>query len=1344
MLMRQGTVLAVAAWAAGCLCAAGSDGGSMRREAFADAAALTAWDLDGRWAVRDGALACRSERIARAVWYRAPIAGSLHVEATLTVEGRAAPGAWVAAGLCAWHNGGNYWRLALVESPTGNRYAELVEMRDAEWQAQISDRLEATHDGGPGLQWKDNRPYRLALTLGPEGVEGTIRDAASGEVAARLGYRFGRRPAVRRGRLALHQTGVSARWDDVVAEATVAAAAAKVPVRRGPAGAAAIVDTLPLGEQAKQRDAAARIWEGLLEEAGLGVNWLSPEAAAAPGVLSPERYDLCVVPDVAPRPQGLAEAFEEYLLEGGRAVACGGPAFTRQLWKAGGAWLDRDRYAAAIQNAATTRLLADFEAADALEAWTCGGSNAGSTPKASADGPLEGHGRVLRLDFENYTGWGHAARTWEKPFPAEHSLTVLWAHAPPGTSEMIVEWKERDESRWIATVPLTPRWRRIVLAPDDFVFWRDSRSTGRGGQGDRLRPQNAVYLSFGIAESHCAQVAHGRHTVWIDGVATAVSPVEQPPDFPARPCIELFCPPYKTYRMRDAVRLAAAPGSGLDDLGELRPPAGATSPVARCAGRGLGHGTRLRWIPLLDALDAQGRNRGTLLSLLAHWRPPFYGAAWAYLGTADAAFLAREPVRRALGTAIGRMMRGVFIVQGGTREFAWRRGESVAAGARVANLGKRPFKGTLALELTAPSGKAVWEERLEVSLEPGQTRLLTRERRLAPADGLFRARVRLLEGEREIDRVDHTWQFEPERPADDFVSVRDGDFWLAGKRWFPVGVNYWPRLCAGLESHEYVAHWLDPAYYDPDVVDEELARLAALGATVVNVQAHEGDEERTLADFLLRCRRHGLRVFLFVGGLDPLEGGPDRGLRLIERFGLAADPTVFAYDIAWEPRFFGRRASRSWARFDAAWRQWIAGQYGSVAAAEKAWGCPAPRENAQVATPSFVAFRGKGAASARMIAAFHRFFYDHAGERYARVIRRIRAAAPRQLIGFRGQASTPPSSRGLWPMHAPGALKATDFVSPEGYGLLTRGGSRRTPTADIRRGGLTTLALRAASGGKPVFWSEYGACLYVNGTRWTDALLDLPPERFAYQVDELTDWARMLAESGANGATPWWSCGGHRTNEGSDWGLFHPDGTPRPCCAALEQTARTIPTPRRKPDAWIEFDLDAHVFDAWPHYSGRYLALLEDGRVPGLRLAGHGTDSTTCPDLAVGNAPWGGAGPAKYLNAMFEVARCEGGKLTVVATNTGVAAWADGKSAGGRPGAVELVIRAGAKERVVPIPRAVPMLGEAAIGPIQFGEIPKGVRQLRLRMRARGRGEFGLVARVVPAANPKHETRNPN
>jgi len=1291
---------------------------------------LAAWDTQGRWAVRDAALEAEAAGTASAVCYTLPVGQSLRAEATLTVLRRAAPGGWAAAGLCAWEDEGNYWRLALVEAPAGTRYAELVEMRGGTWQAQTGDGLQPTQAEGKALQWRDGQPYRLTLALSEEGVEGTILDPQSGKALTRLSYRFGGHPAVRCGRLGFHQTRVAARWDDAAVAVTLAAPAAQVEVRRGPVGAAALLDEAELGVSPE----LAKAWLAMLRDLSYGVTTLSPELAARPGVLSPALFDLLVVPDLQPRPEGLAEAVHEFLVAGGKAMLCGGPAFSHNFWKVKDKWLDEEGYRAALQNVPGLHPLLTFDG-EAAALWAAAGNDPGSTPRASFDATQAHKGKALRLDFPDLAGWGNCSRTFTAPFPPGHSLTVLWLKGAPETTEMILEWAEKDGARWIATLAISAEWKRYVLTPEDFRYWHDSKSEGRGGPGDRLRPEAAAVLRIGLAESHCHDLPKGRHTLWADELATAAAPVERPPAFASRPVVELVCPPYKTFAIRDAATVRSTPIPG-EAIAGIQPPARCFSPVARFEGRGLDRSAKLRWLPCLDALDARETVRGAPLSILVHWRAPFYRAAWAYLGTAEPAFLAQPPVRKALSAAIRRMARGVFLVEGGATEFVYARGEPVVVGARVANFGKEPFRGRVAVEVISPANERVASETFDVAVEPGAVARVAREVRLAPADGLFALSATLAEGDRELDRIVHSLQFAPDLSGEEFVKARDGDFWLGGKRWFPVGINYWPRYCAGLEPHEYGAHWLNPAYYDPELVDEDLARLAQFGATMLSAATWSADEGRTLNDFLLRCRRHGLRVNLFVGGLDPLNGGPEPGLKTIRDFGLARSPIVFAYDIAWEPRFYGRGDwPHSWGRFDAAWRQWLLDQYGSVEAAEAQWGCPAPREDGEVVTPSTEQFRGQG-GRARMVAAFHRFFYDHVGERYAQAIRRIRQAAPNHLVGFRGQAHAVPSCQGLWPIHSPGAMKATDFTSPEGYGLMAHGAGRKTPWRDLRRGGLTTLYLRAASGGKPVFWAEYGAVLYPNGTAWSDALLDLPEERYAYQTDELADWARMLGESGANGAAPWWFPGGFRTNEGSDWGLFDPDGMPRPCCAALADTARRIAQPRREPQDWIEFDLDAHVFDSWPHYSDRYLAILEAGKAPGVRLAGAARSSADCPDLAVGGVPWRGVGPATYLNAMFEEARIERGAkptLTVVVANTGEAEWLDAASAVGKAGAVELVVQAGPMTKAVPIGRRVPRLTEIEIGPIALEGLAAG--EVRLRMRAAGRGEFGTVCRVaLPAA----------
>jgi len=1308
---------------------------------------LVVWDTEGSWQARKEALECEASRAASAVCYKVPSSRTLRAEATVAILRRVGSDGWAAAGLCIWQDGGNYWRLALAESPTGERYAELVEMREGRWQAQVEDALPAGKVEGKSLRWQTDRPYGLVVELGEEGIEGVVRDVPSGGVLARLGYRFEGRPAVREGRLALHQAAVLARWDDVVAAGPPAPEEAPLhlDVQRGTAGAAAVLDATQVGIP----PGTAGPWRPILEDLGFGVTLLSPEDAAKPGVLTPGHFDLCVVPQTGPRPAGVAEALHHYLLAGGKALVCGGPAFGRPMWRAGRQWLDEERYRAAMRNASDLRALVTFDEEGDAEPWKAGGSDPGSTPRVSIDAAEAQRGKALRLDFADFAGWGSCARSFEKPFPRDYMLTLFSAKGGPGTQAMTVEWEEKDGSRWIASVALTPQWQQHILTPLDFDYWRDSKSTGRGGPQDHLRCENAAILRFGLAESHRPDLPRGKHVVWVDEAGTGASPLAVPPRPGARPRIELFSPPYKTHVLRDVVRVEAAPGLGLPALREGPPPGTAYSPVMRPVGRGFERGARSRCVRCLVGLDRQGRDRGALLSLLVHWRAPFPQAVWAYLGTAEPSFLAKKSVQTAIAEVIRRIVKGVFLLEGGTTEFAYADGEAPVLGARVANFGKKPFRGRCVIEVRGPRGKLVASEMLPLALGPGAVGKVSCRPRIAPAEGLFGVRVHLFEAQDEIDRIEHTFQFMPDLSRDRFVKVRDGNFWLGDERWHPVGINYWPRSCAGLEPHQYAAHWLAPASYDPDAVDEDLAHLARLGATMVSISTYDTLEARNLNDFLLRCRQLGLRVHLFVAGLDPLNGGPGPGLKRVEELALANNPVVFAYDIAWEPRFLGREGRFSWARFGAAWRQWIADEYGSVETAERHWGCRAPWQGNTAATPSLEQLRGEG-NSALMIAAFHRFFYGHVGERYAQAARRLRAVDPNHLVSFRGQACAPPSARGLWPMHAPGALKAVDFVCPEGYGLATRGADRKTPWDDLRRGGLTTHYLRRASGGKPVLWVEFGAALYPNGTRWRDALLELPQERYEVQLAELMDWARLLTESGANGAAPWWFPGGFRTNEGSDWGLFHPDGTPRPACNALAEIARTIAAPRRKPDAWLEFDFDAHVFDSWPHYSDEYLKLLAAGKAVDVRLPGEGTDSTDCPAVGVGNVPWRGLGPARFLNAIFEEARVQVGAgeptvwtgeaiaakpeetitVTLIAANTGLAAWVDAQSAAGKPGAVDLVVQAGLMGRAVPIDRRVPYLGEVAIGPVVIPGLPAGTDSIRFRMRAAGRGEFGTVLRL--------------
>lgn len=136
------------------------------------------------------------------------------VEATLTVTQSHGDG-WKVAGVSIYADHSNYWHLALVESPTAagaRHYVELSEMLEGEWLAQ--GRLRQTVREGPDQDaWQYGKPYRLAIRMTPQGIEGTI-SATDGSVLHRIGYEFSDK-AVMAGRAALRTSMFSGNFDDV-------------------------------------------------------------------------------------------------------------------------------------------------------------------------------------------------------------------------------------------------------------------------------------------------------------------------------------------------------------------------------------------------------------------------------------------------------------------------------------------------------------------------------------------------------------------------------------------------------------------------------------------------------------------------------------------------------------------------------------------------------------------------------------------------------------------------------------------------------------------------------------------------------------------------------------------------------------------------------------------------------------------------------------------------------------------------------------------------------------------------------------------------------------------------
>jgi len=1263
------------------------------------------WDLlAGQWAVRAGALRTPGKGMNMAYAFGAPELDEQTITATITLGERTSPGSWAHAGLQLAQDVGNYWHLVLVIAPDGTRYGELAEQYDQQWQAQAGGVTQLPREGEPVSQAWGAGKYRLTLQVRPGGIRGEIRSLEGGELVYRGGYRFpAGTPAVQSGRVAVKAIDLPA----AISEITVTSehTGKRAAQRQGRERRAAVLEAALPGMPAELPKRIA----GALQAAGLQVDLLAPEAIADRARFSADRYLLLAVPQCHTFPAAAREGMLGYLRGGGNLLAFGGPLCEQLLYAADGHWLTVQDLLAQAQPA--VRVVAWPQ--QQLSAW----SRATSHPQYATrhavvpEGP--GGAPVLRMDIPHLDGWDTFKSPPIKALAPDQNLTIFRARASEKLTAL-VEWTEEDGTRWLAPVRLGPEWKRCTLALSDFTFWADGSPKNRGGRGDRPRPEHLSTFSIGLAQGHGSFPSGGPYTLWVGEVGTARSPLgPQPTD---RPTIETMSPPYKVYRTQ-------ASGLGVPGGSRQALPRGerlaVVCPIPRARGLGLQAPRPGRWLPLLEAWEGD-QYRGAVASTYVSFTGPFRNATWTSIGLPDSRDVLRHfDTLAPLVTGLARRLaQDLWLVKGGVDRFSYFPEEPVRAGLQVANFAGRPRQAACALTVReVGSEKLIWEGTLAGTVAAGASVLLQRpiDRPLAP--GCYRVRAVLEEGGRAVDSAEHEFRVlaAPGGGREQVVTQHDGDFWLEGKRWYPHGINYWPSNATALAPFEYWLHWLSSQQYDPEVVERDLAHLEALGANVVSIQLHNREQLPAMNDFLARAQAHGILTNIFLSGAHPLSTDLELCTGLVREGRFAGNPGIFAYDLAWEPALGDANARHG---LDRQWADWVQDRYGSVAAAEQDWGMSAPRNpDGTLSGPSQEQILGDG-EQRQMVAAFRRFVDDTVSAGYNRVIRALREADDTHLFGARtGYGGT--GQEGVdqaMPFDLVAGAKHLDFTSPEGYGL-------NGAWENFEAGGFTTLYGRWAGQGRPVFWAEFGYTIYPETT----------PERYREQGALYRNTYRMLLESGANGSAGWWFPGGLRIGENSDFGMMNPDGTPRLSALALREAAPQIRADRPPPvpDYLITINRDLHprgYSQIWGRHREEYVRAAHEGRHVGLRTEGTGTTSADCSPVAVGDVPWNGSNPPKYLNGEFNTVRREGDRLVVSLGNTGEATWLSEASAAGRPGAVYLVVSAQGREVArAPLPQDVPRYGDVTVALPLPASAPAG---LELRLVAEGRTRFGPGYRV--------------
>ncbi|HUT34946.1 MAG TPA: hypothetical protein VNE39_15760, partial [Planctomycetota bacterium] len=972
----------------------------------------------------------------------------------------------------------------------------------------------------------------------------------------------------------------------------------------------------------------------LLRKNGHEVTLVNADQLCNPFAITTDRFDMLFLPACHTLPGEAGPVIKAYCDKGGDLVALGTPAFRTTLAKVGGKWLSQADWRKLLDAQPTAHMLFDFDAED-LSKWHRH-TNAPASPITRELVPGR-QGKALRVLIPNMTGWdGFASpKLYGKTFPDGHTLTCLWAKGVGEIDRLMLEWRERDGSRWIATFRVGAEWQRIVLAPSDFKFWQSVKT--RGGPGDGFKPENAEQLVIGVAHTHTGPRS-GRYEFLIDQLGTAPAPPGlASPQFLSPPILENFSPTYKFYQVSRARELwrQVTPLPIYEHPFYRQVPDIMYAHHPRPGVRGILKGRAGRWVPVLEAIDEPWAWRGAPVSLyvdfptasvrLAIGVPAndWYRGAWS---------------RDVLSDAVELVAKGLFLLEAGTPHFTYRMGEEVRLGASVANL-SRLFTSGLAVRFEIAHSdddpRAPWEsEGGSFCLRPGEKRHLSADipislkrtdqqdksvsagmgpsrdelysRRLA--DGFPPPTARDTYGR---DGLSHRVgvfipTFSKQRL---FVTAREGDFWLDGKKWYPQGVNYMPSTGIGVEDNEYFEYWLDAKPYDPEFVQRDLERIKAIGFNSVSIFIyHRSLGANNLLDFLRRCDELGLKVNLSLRPGTPMDYKWDEWKEIIEKNRLWEQDVIWAYDIAWEP-FFGTEAERK--RYDPLWREWVVKKHGSLDAARKAWGAfpvgggSVPREEekktrgteappTEIAGPNGWQLTHDG-EHRTFVSDYRRFADELVHERYLDAYKKIKSIDPNHLISFRMTVTGDPTfnSAHSMPYDFKGVAKAMDFLAPEGYGRI--GDWER-----VKAGLFTVATARMCAPDKPVFWAEAGV------SAWDNEAMAATPEKLDFQARFYRDFYRMMLASHSNGVAWWWYPGGYRVNERSDYGIINPDGTDRPVTKVIREFGPKLTAERAipKPDVWIDIDRDADargLFGVYEKVKGEFWRAVEVGKVVGLR-----------------------------------------------------------------------------------------------------------------------------------------------
>jgi hypothetical protein len=845
--------------------------------------------------------------------------------------------------------------------------------------------------------------------------------------------------------------------------------------------------------------------------------------------------------------------------------------------------------------------------------------------------------------------------------PEGSNAVGFWAKGDEVTTCLYVELFEKDGSRWYAVAPLTTGWRYFILTSADFTIW-DSPSRA----GTNVDIGSARSIQFGLAMSG-QSVSPGEHTYYIADLCTLSYTPPDTQDGKAY-SIDGMTPLYELYPVTNGASIAAGTNQVFVKDEKYTLPADMFSCSPGRQATGYGKDRISRFVPLIEVYDGKGLRSGyaAWMYIFFDGTPDLRGSMYAAFSANDAAFYDAAGVR-AVCDAASAMLSGAYIAEGGTDEYIYVRKDTgrITAGAAIASAGD-----DAEVKVTLYGGGKVLAKNRGTAADMVRTAggYYMLEFDYAVSGGLpDRVVTELYTGGTLADRTEHGIVFWEPKPGSErrYIYTENGCFMRDGQILNLFGINYMPSSGVAENNGALFEHYVSAASYDPDVFYNDLLRVREIGFNCVSIFVYYDSMKNSnnILHLIDMCEKLGLYVDLSIRPhAYPFSYDGGQVETMITRLHFPENDNIIAYDIAWEP-MLGAYEKGVRKSLDPLWRSWIDDQYGSLSAAEAAWGAACPRDPAgnAIGASDEMLDSAPGGRYDKLAAAYRRFVDDAVGYRFNITRRHILSLDPNHLISFRMSMAGSPSVAPSTYCYDFRSLGSTiDFMCPEGYALSAMGGSAYQAL-------FANVYARYTNPCKPVVWKEYGKHVW-SGSNFGGNAGGLEAQKQYYEA-VLAEFYRGYTSA----LYCWFFPGGYRIGENSDYGIINPDGSDRPVTETLRRFACLFKAQGAapEPDHFIKIERDDYpngITGMYDTVRDELVGSFENGGFPAFvnSLQKDPQDIIYADEVtgyAVGNAK-ADKYPLRYVNGQImnaETVTYGGQKyLRVTVTNTQDAVWRTG------------------------------------------------------------------------------------